>query len=758
MRRFKRGLAIGLAVAGAAVLIVGGLAACAGTGESGSGTTAQESSTTSEINTANEDTKTTDLSAVADTASKEAIEKALDLKNMEAEWSYSSGAWILTPVTAVTNPEIAEEQGVSVAVPGSYVKGIDTNGDGEADVTSDNVSSSVKGNLVTDTEAKVTSSNGQIYTASTAPLILTTGAAGYSEQQNQTASAEYASEGYISIACGNRGKQSSITENGETVYTGDAPLCLVDQKNAARFVKYNILLGNLPGNVDYLVTTGGSGGGAHAAMFAATSNNPDYFAYEEEAGAVGVYKTTDGSYVSGVTIEGKDVALSDGAWGCVAYSAITSLAQADMAQAFEYYLDTDFDYNSSFQQKMAQYLSVEYMDYINGQGLTADESEVNVDINGDGDMEDTVELTIEYDENGNTETNGYSGTYLNLYLGKMQQSLQWYIDNLDHGEGWTWFNEDGSAMSDEEVAAMTSADKAKAYVEGRYAQGSTGSGSSNGPGGMNGGRPEGMGDGNGPMGNPPDMDSNGGFPGGNGGQMAVGTPDSGTTQSSSAASDSSNYATFEEMLSEYRSDIESVQAGDKYGNNIVSLYDPEAYIGDEDTESPTWTRILMGAQEGDISMFSSLNLQLAWLASGTDAQVDWQWNGGHVPSEIFGDSLSLYVDQMYGKYVDGAVQITKEEASKQTQNGTATEADGTDISGWVNVDDGGNVTFSLKDAAAYRASGASKAVPGFDVIDYGQEDYEFGNSQKDVRHWDEYVLKVFEAHSEELKELFNAGE
>ena len=33
--------------------------------------------------------------------------------------------------------------------------------------------------------------------------------------------------------------------------TGDVPSCLVDQKNAVRFVKFNILLGNLPGSVDY---------------------------------------------------------------------------------------------------------------------------------------------------------------------------------------------------------------------------------------------------------------------------------------------------------------------------------------------------------------------------------------------------------------------------------------------------------------------------------------------------------------------------
>lgn len=200
----------------------------------------------------------------------------------------------------------------------------------------------MNGSLVIDYEAEITSANGQTYMAATAPVILNTGAAGYSSSTNTLASTTYAFEGYINVACGNRGKQGTVTDNdGNTYYTWDTPSCLVDQKNVARFVKYNILLGNLPGSVDYFVSTGGSGGGAHATMFAATSNHSDFYDYEIEAGAVGVYRLEDGSYSTTVTIDGTDYEISDGAWGCIAYSAITSLAEGDMALAFEYYLDTD---------------------------------------------------------------------------------------------------------------------------------------------------------------------------------------------------------------------------------------------------------------------------------------------------------------------------------------------------------------------------------------------------------------------------------
>ncbi len=698
-----------------------------------------------------QNTETTVLTAERN--DKEAIETALNLKNIGVSWTYSdtADAWTMGIVTAVANAELPDYQGVSVCVPGAYVEGIDTDGDGEADVTG----GTANGNLVIDWDAAVISTNGQTYTAAAAPVIINTGAAGYSAQTNRTAGTTYAAEGYINVACGNRGKQSTL-EDGS--YTGDAPSCLVDQKNAVRFVKYNILLGNLPGNAEYFVSTGGSGGGAHAVMLAATSNNPDFYPYEAAAGAVGVYANEDGSYSTTVTVNGGEAALSDGIWGCMAYSAITSLAEADMALAFEYCLDSTYGFNTDFQKQLAEYLAAEYMEYINAKGLRVNEADLGFDLDGDGSLTGTVALTIEYDTNAHAETGGYYGSYLDLYLAEFEQSLQDYIDRLACAEDWTWFDADGSTLSDSEVAAMTDTDRAEAFLNGWYAKGSTGNGSS--AGGMMGG-PGGDHAGGPPSGSPPDGAGPGGHSMGgprdvNGGTAeAAGTPDAGTTQSAGSGRDSANYSSFDEMLAAYEADIAEIESGDAYGSNIVDLYDPLNYIGTEGTDGPTWARILMGASEGDISMLNSLNLQIAWLNAGTDAEIEWQWNGGHVPSEIFGDSLALYVDTMYGKYAAGAAEITKAEASGQTTNGTAEEADGTDLTDWVWYDENGKLTMTLAGAAAYRTSGAAKAMPGFDVMDYGQEDYVFGSSTADARHWDRTVLKVFREHEETLSGLFN---
>lgn len=40
--------------------------------------------------------------------------------------------------------------------------------------------------------------------------------------------------------------------------------------------------------------------------------------------------------------------------GCFAYSAITSRVEADMALAFEYYMNTTYEFSSSFQEQLAE--------------------------------------------------------------------------------------------------------------------------------------------------------------------------------------------------------------------------------------------------------------------------------------------------------------------------------------------------------------------------------------------------------------------
>ena len=101
------------------------------------------------------------LVVTAASSDKASIEDALNLANISPEWTYSeeADAWTMGIVTAVANAELPDYQGVSVCVPGAYVEGVDTDGDGIADVTG----GTAAGNLVIDDESSVTSTNGQIY-------------------------------------------------------------------------------------------------------------------------------------------------------------------------------------------------------------------------------------------------------------------------------------------------------------------------------------------------------------------------------------------------------------------------------------------------------------------------------------------------------------------------------------------------------------------------------------------------------------------
>lgn len=130
------------------------------------------------------------------------IEETLNLaNNKDQEWTYSSqaDAWTLSVVSAVAYPELPDQEGVSVCVPGAYVTGIDTDGNGKSDIDSANskAETGVKGRLVIDYDAQVTSTNGQVYTAVTAPVVLNTGAAGYGSQNNSLASSSHTADGYV---------------------------------------------------------------------------------------------------------------------------------------------------------------------------------------------------------------------------------------------------------------------------------------------------------------------------------------------------------------------------------------------------------------------------------------------------------------------------------------------------------------------------------------------------------------------------------
>ena len=568
------------------------------------------------------------------------VETLLDLANGIAggtyAWKETASAYTIAYVTAVANPELVSYEGLSVGIPAEYIAGIDEDG-----------------NLIIDWEAQITSPNGAVYTAATAPIIINTGAAGYSSQTTSGAGSSYGTYGYITVNCGNRGKNNvCVDAEGNSYYTGDAPYCLVDQKAVVRWLKYNIALGNLCGDPDRIVSTGGSGGGAHSLMLAAMGNHPDFYPYLCESGAVGAYyDAASDSYYSTV---------SDAIWGCCPYSPITNLEEQDMACEWEALISlTALDYigASEFKRALSEKLAYAFVEYLNGLGLT-------YDLDGDGSAEP---MTLNAD--------GVSGSYVDFLVAQAESDLAWFLDHIDSVNlNVTWQNENGESQ-------------AEAYFYGHYdytqsIDGLELSGYDLSEFGMTlaGSEAEGW---------TVSMDAEGfmsyrsrmkgvtsfdrlGFLDENGDYNAENLEFGNETQDYRhwdkyllavleeyadelaplyAPDDTYGlYASYEDMVEAFRGDVAIIEGGDEYyaytGKTIVELYNPLRYILDERTEQPKWARIVHGTQDKDVSLAASQNDAIAWTMMGVDTYLAWGWDNVHVADDPLDTSKTSFIDAM----------------------------------------------------------------------------------------------------------------
>jgi hypothetical protein len=86
--------------------------------------------------------------------------------------------------------------------------------------------------------------------------------------------------GYVVVSPGCRGRDNKAADG--TLY-GKAPAAIVDLKAAVRYIRHN--KGVMPGNTDWIVSTGVSAGGALSALLGASGNSPLYDSYLKEIGA-----------------------------------------------------------------------------------------------------------------------------------------------------------------------------------------------------------------------------------------------------------------------------------------------------------------------------------------------------------------------------------------------------------------------------------------------------------------------------------------
>jgi len=116
--------------------------------------------------------------------------------------------------------------------------------------------------------------------------------------------------GYVVVQPGARGRDNQAKDG---TYYGKAPAAIVDLKAAVRYLHYNDAL--MPGNANWIISTGVSAGGALSALLGASGNSPLYDAYFKEIGAANA---------------------DDSIFASADFCPITDLDHADMAYEWEF--------------------------------------------------------------------------------------------------------------------------------------------------------------------------------------------------------------------------------------------------------------------------------------------------------------------------------------------------------------------------------------------------------------------------------------
>ena len=161
--------------------------------------------------------------------------------------------------------------------------------------------------------------DGQDIDATNAPILLKVDNGGYMASSNtatglglipnDTNGKLALAAGYVVVCPGLRGW--NLVSNG--TYYGKAPAAIVDLKAAVRYIRYND--GVMPGNSEWIIAFGISGGGAQSTLLGVSGNSHLYDVALEEIGAANA---------------------SDDIYASAPYCPITDLDHADMAYEWEF--------------------------------------------------------------------------------------------------------------------------------------------------------------------------------------------------------------------------------------------------------------------------------------------------------------------------------------------------------------------------------------------------------------------------------------
>ncbi|MCX6674582.1 MAG: hypothetical protein NTY37_12480 [Methanothrix sp.] len=203
-------------------------------------------------------------------------------------------------------------------------------------VDTDYQSMNVKVPIKVDSE-DVDTTNAPILFAFSAPGYKSAAvSAGASAPANANTTGLALAAGYVVVEPGCRGSDNLAIDG---TYYGKAPAAIVDLKAAVRYIRHNDEI--MPGNAEWIISVGASGGGALSALLGASGNSHLYDAYFEE---LGVADEDDSIYAS------------------ADFCPITDLEHADMAYEWEFGT-TPLLNGNLVNQKLSQRLKADFAKY-----------------------------------------------------------------------------------------------------------------------------------------------------------------------------------------------------------------------------------------------------------------------------------------------------------------------------------------------------------------------------------------------------------
>ena len=261
------------------------------------------------------------------------VESSYTLDFDSKNWSYDSTNKVYYQIGVVycTSPVDVSYQSLGIYVPEEYL---------------------VCSNVNEKYDCKVNSSGKKgLYSASNAPLVFPVETPGYAPMKaptsyNYKTVSNFISQGIVYIYAGCRGRYS-----GGEAYSAGAPWGVTDLKSAIRFLRYNSKL--LPGDLNKMYSFGMSGGGAQSCLMGVTGNSELFTKYLEDNGAA--LKDADGNEIK------------DNIKGSQCWCPITNLDTADAAYEWNMgqYYSKDTRAEGTFTKQLSSDLANKYYEYVN---------------------------------------------------------------------------------------------------------------------------------------------------------------------------------------------------------------------------------------------------------------------------------------------------------------------------------------------------------------------------------------------------------